>query len=287
MLCLQPSFMKILFAGKVLDKVGPLLMNKKITFQILSDLHLEMAQEFNPKSTADVVILAGDIDIGTKGLDWARKNFQDQEVVYVAGNHEFYHHDYHQLLAELRKKAVDLDIHFLENNEVIIGGVRILGCTLWTNYMATLNMNQANAMILAESSLADHQLIKLDQNYSETGRFTADYAYQLYCDSIKWLEKKLLNSDFEGKTIVVTHHGPSFACAHKKFGHNNLGSAFYSSLDYLVEKADFWVYGHTHSNLDTFVENCQLIANQCGYPNEGIDGFKENLILTFEAKTTS
>jgi predicted phosphodiesterase len=256
------------------------MQDNKMTFQVFSDLHLEMDRDFKPQSNTDVVVLAGDINVGTKGLDWARNNFSDQEIIYVAGNHEFYHHDYHKLLAELRKKATEKGIHFLENNQVIIGGIRILGCTFWTNYMATFNMNQANAMILAESSLADHQLIKLGEKYSETGRFTANFAYQLHCDSIKWLEQKLLNDNFDGKTLVVSHHGPSIACAHKKYGHNNLGSAFYSSLDYLVEAADVWVYGHTHSNIDTIIEGCRLIANQRGYPNEIIQGFNEHLILS-------
>jgi len=81
------------------------------------------------------------------------------------------------------------------------------------------------------------------------------------------------------KLFKLTHHGPSIACAHKKIGHNNLGSAFYSSLDHLVEATDLWVYGHTHSNLDTIIEGGRLIANQRGYPNEIIQGFNEHLII--------
>ena len=48
----------------------------------LSDLHNEFAL-FTPKvSDADVVILAGDIDLGTKGIEWARQEF-DCQVLYV------------------------------------------------------------------------------------------------------------------------------------------------------------------------------------------------------------
>lgn len=55
----------------------------------LSDLHNEFAL-FTPEvSDADVVILAGDIDLGTRGIEWARQAFHCP-VLYVPGNHEFY-----------------------------------------------------------------------------------------------------------------------------------------------------------------------------------------------------
>ncbi len=43
-----------------------------------------------PEVTADVVVLAGDIDRGTKGVAWARQAFRDVPVLYEAGNHEHY-----------------------------------------------------------------------------------------------------------------------------------------------------------------------------------------------------
>lgn len=57
---------------------------------LLSDLHLEFST-FEPTATeADVVVLAGDIALGTRGITWARQAWSDKEVVYVLGNHEYY-----------------------------------------------------------------------------------------------------------------------------------------------------------------------------------------------------
>lgn len=56
---------------------------------LLSDLHNEFSL-FQPQVLdADVVILAGDIDLKGRGVHWAREVFSGQ-VLYVPGNHEYY-----------------------------------------------------------------------------------------------------------------------------------------------------------------------------------------------------
>jgi len=80
----------------------------------------------------------------------------------------------------------------------------------------------------------------------------------------------------------VTHHGPSILCKHKYYGHSELSGAFYSDLPNMIEKADLWVYGHTHSNLDIMIKNTRLISNQRGYPHEintALDNFNEDLVV--------
>jgi hypothetical protein len=60
---------------------------------ILSDLHTEFSDFSPPGTDADVVVLAGDIGVGTGGIDWAKRQFSDARVLYVPGNHEYYGHD--------------------------------------------------------------------------------------------------------------------------------------------------------------------------------------------------
>ena len=52
---------------------------------VMSDLHLEFGEFTPPETNADVVILAGDIHLGTRGIEWAQRTFGDKPVIYIAG----------------------------------------------------------------------------------------------------------------------------------------------------------------------------------------------------------
>ncbi len=59
----------------------------------LSDLHVEFTgymPSWIPPIGEDMVVLAGDIGVGVKGIEWAQQAFRDRTVLYVLGNHEFY-----------------------------------------------------------------------------------------------------------------------------------------------------------------------------------------------------
>jgi len=61
-----------------------------VQIRVLSDLHNEFASFVPPKVGADVTVLAGDTDIGKRGVGWAAAAFAGWPVIYVAGNHEYY-----------------------------------------------------------------------------------------------------------------------------------------------------------------------------------------------------
>ena len=248
------------------------------TLHILSDVHLEF-EDYTPSVEADIVILAGDIHVGAGGFSWARENFPDSEIIYVAGNHEFYRYTYQILLDQFRVEAKKYQIHFLENNEIVLNGIRFLGCTLWTDYKCFDGLSQAEAMKSFEYRLADHRLIKSIDKNGQTGYFSTQQARRVHSDSVLWLTKKLFDEPFDGKTVVVTHHGPSLACEHAFFGHTDFAPAFYSDLPNLMAKTELWIYGHTHSNLDININNTRLISNQRGYPNENLNDFDKNLVI--------
>ena len=107
----------------------------------LSDLHLEFGSMDVPKTDADIAVLSGDIHAGSRGIDWASQF--DIPVIYILGNHEFYGFtQFDELIQECRDKAKRYpNIHFLENESVLIDGVRFHGATFWTDFKLENNLS--------------------------------------------------------------------------------------------------------------------------------------------------
>jgi predicted phosphodiesterase len=237
----------------------------KIEFH--SDLHLESRPggHMLMQTTSDLIVLAGDIDTGLRGLKYADviSDMHEKPVIYIAGNHEFYRHDYAVLLEEMRGFAAQLpDVHFLEQDELIIQGTRFLGTTLWTDFKGNGSTDRAQNMNELRQNLADFHLIKCQEK-----SFTPDDALAIHEESREWLTAKF-REPFKGRTVVVTHHAPSLLCEHPSFNYGPMTTGFVSEMDNLVSKADLWICGHTHANIDLKIGKTRLVSNQMGYRHE-------------------
>lgn len=238
--------------------------------------NLNKSDEPNEADKADVIILAGDIGEWVNGLEWARNRFKHQEIVYVAGNHEYYDCDL-AILDELRAKAKELDIHFLENDSVIINGVRFLGCTLWTDF----DHYSSEEINRAWSTMNDYKYIYCrpwwsdQQNREEALQlmqpdsifgfdpeyFSPTVAYLLHKQSLDWLQQQL-DQHYDGQTVVVTHHAPTMR--------STTNAAYGSNLEKFLKmnssKIDLWCHGHIHKSVDYEVAGVRIACNARGYP---------------------
>jgi predicted phosphodiesterase len=238
-----------------------------VRIRALSDLHLEFAAFDADVDGCDLLVLAGDIGVGTAGVAWAAT--LDRPVVYVAGNHEFYHHRAPALIDELRTAAAGSRVRVLERNVAVIDGVRFCGATLWTDF--ALHDKVDESMIEARVRMSDFRAI----TSSDRGATLAPIeTVNWHRDSVAWL-RETLAEPFAGPTVVVTHHAPSLESLSQRYKRDPLSPAFASHLDELVAAsgAALWIHGHTHHNVDYTVGATRVIANQRGYPGEGVFDF--------------
>ncbi|MDP3512188.1 MAG: metallophosphoesterase [Sulfuritalea sp.] len=260
---------------------------------LYSDLHLEhMPVPWAPPATeADVVILAGDIASGTSGLYWAADAFPGKQVLYVAGNHEYYHAGL-ELLNEMRGTARRLGIRFLERDvaeiadatytdtdQIINGHVRFLGCTLWSGFSLYGKEHVLPYMAIAQRGINDYFLIAARQGKTLSPGDTL----ALHRSAVDWLDAELAKP-FDGKTVVVTHFAPHRQCIAPLHQGNDLSPYFVTDLEWLMKKHPIatWCYGHTHTNINFTAESgCQVVSNQRGYPVEAAAdiGFRPEWVI--------
>ncbi|MCI0400866.1 MAG: metallophosphoesterase [Gammaproteobacteria bacterium] len=222
--------------------------------QYVSDIHLEFGPFELPKTDADVVVAAGDIGAGTNGLSWL--GFTDCPVIYVAGNHEYYGGDLVYTLSRLRSEALHTHVSFLENDSVVIGNVRFLGTTLWTDFGGA----NAEMMEFAALSMNDYYCIRCDDK-----PLTAEHTLRLNEEARQWLEETL-NEPFSGKTVVVTHHAPSYQSWHGA-PDSPIKDSYCSDFVDLVGRypIDLWIHGHIHCVSDYTCNGVRIVCNPRGY----------------------
>ena len=241
---------------------------------VLSDLHTEFCDFDPPATDADAVILAGDIGVGTGGIEWAARQYPETPVVYVPGNHEYYGHDIGS--ADRLYAAAPANVHVLNDEALELSGVRFLGTTLWTDFRlygedeAWFSRQQARAWIVDFRSI---------RNGSRA--FTPEDSVRIHESSKAWLTGEL-DKAFDGPTVVVTHHLPAMPSIAAQYENDPLSPAFASRLEGVIEqyRPDLWIHGHTHVACDYEIFGTRVVCNPRGYPSEtAARGFAPGLVL--------
>jgi len=231
--------------------------------QYFSDVHLEFGQAALDASTADLIIAAGDIGVGTAAVDWLRSS--GKPTIYVAGNHEFYGGEIATTEDKLRRACAGTNVHFLERDVVVIGDVRFVGATLWTNFLD----ENAEVMTTLGKQMNDYVHIR----YGDRPLVPED-TLEINRVTRAWLARTL-GLPHPGRTVVVTHHAPLFASWHLAPDALFRG-AYCNDLTDIVDdhRIDLWVHGHLHAATDYCANGLRVVCNPRGYVGyQLVDGF--------------
>lgn len=235
-----------------------------------SDLHSEYFQDVEIPEVAEhpeIIVLAGDIGVADQAQDYVATiaaTFPTTDIVWVAGNHEFYGVEIDRQLHQYRCfAAANPRIHFLENEAIQLYGITFLGCTLWTDFSV---LGEENRLRCIDNSrrLADFFYI-----LTHNGKFCAKDAIERFQYSYSWLHLQLTNHD-PAKTVVVTHFPPCREARHGEIDEDFLAAYFQANARTLIEQHQprYWIYGHNHWSDRFTIGQTQLVSNQLGYAKE-------------------
>ncbi|MBV8380179.1 MAG: metallophosphoesterase, partial [Paucibacter sp.] len=225
-------------------------------FLILSDLHLERGWTYEPPDDVDydAVILAGDIHTpGREAVSWAKHQgpFEGRPVVIVPGNHEFYGTELASEVASMRAEAAGSPVHVLSGDSVVLGDVRVLGATLWTDFALPIRSagdvggrgetDIRRALALANQAKADFysievasQILPQDTSWTLQRPLRAEDTLVMHWEQRNWLARQIKLAARPAETwratVVVTHHAPSGRSVQPHHRHNWLTPAFASNL---------------------------------------------------------
>jgi predicted phosphodiesterase len=247
---------------------------------VYSDLHDDFGVPFIIPSEVidevDVVILAGDIGtIHSVAAHVLRLDGTGVEIIYVTGNHEYYH----TTIDDMDAKLVALEVvhpHFNYLTEHtpsrIIDGVAFVGSTLWTDYKFG---NVLNAMDKACGRLPSRDGFAMaDYRYigkPASGGITPEDILEIHNAQLSVINSELdrLGADESVHAIVgVSHHGISRDSISVQYASAELNFCFISELDEFVgsfDKLKFWVHGHVHQCFDYMIGDCNVVVNPRGY----------------------
>lgn len=251
---------------------------------IFSDLHLEqLPLDFPPSvrngSLAELVLLAGDINIKRRAVPWVAQTFL-QNVVLVAGNHEAYVDSLFAMISASRRQADEISqkrespIRYLERERwsMCAGDgthVRVLGATLWTDFGLFGQERILVASSDAWAEMNDYIYAKLrDPLTLEKRRLTPNDTAIFHAMTIKFLAEEL-KQHFDGITIIVTHHAPSIQSLPAEDRRDRLAPCYASVLDDFIEEyqPDLWAHGHVHAPSDYRIGKTRIVCNPRGSPH--------------------
>lgn len=265
---------------------------------IASDLHLEFGDlDIQNTDNADVLILSGDICVAADldmrdrrqtELGFARhrsERFHEffercaanfPHVIYVMGNHEYYHSDFATALNDMRRKLAYLtNLYILEREVKVINDVTFIGGTLWTdmNNLDSLTLYHMRTMmndfrVITNSTTPVNFRTQEGEFKTRVGKFMPEDAVTEHVKMKQYIQS-VVQGNHDTKYVVVGHHSPSRQSTHEMYASDTIMNGGYSSdMDEFITdhpQIKLWTHGHTHHVFDYVIGETRVVCNPRGY----------------------
>jgi len=233
--------------------------------QYMSDLHMEFAensrfikhQEF--PITGNILVLAGDTFYlnnanvpNSRFWKWVSENYR--QVLLIPGNHEYYQYNDVMERGLQWKWMLKKNVGVYQNQVVRIDYTDFVLSTLWSyippqdEYFVWKGLNDFRQTMYGE------KLLQVEE-YNQLHLFCLDFI------------KRSVAESTAKRIVVVTHHLPTRQVVAPQHQNSLINSGFATELgDFIAgSRIDVWIYGHSHTNIDTTIGNTRIVCNQMGY----------------------
>lgn len=237
-----------------------------LTFDLISDLHVETWSEFDwtACATSPICVLAGDVARDPDILQGTLQHLAEcyQKVFYIDGNEEHKYHwdDLDRNYSDIAAMVAAIpDLVYLRDNVVIIQGVAFLGSNVWWdwNFDTGIDQIQSKAWFQDRQQCNPH----VADMIAAHSKNDLDYLY----DGIKRLQS---HQDVK-KIVVISHTVPSVnlichdvdlegTCRINTMG-NSLAERLRSADS--KKKISHWCFGHYHGSIDKEIDNVRYVNN--------------------------
>lgn len=231
--------------------------------RLLSDLHAEggFDRELLKTHGEDVTVIAGDLHTGADNVWSMLKQFADHQpnIVFVSGNHEYYHNNVRDFDSTLTEWSKGTGIHFLNPGSVKIGNVTFIGGTLFTNFS-----DDHISKVTVPRMINDFRLAR---EYSGGPFVNADFYSKKYEEHSAFFKEAY--NKIESTKVFISHFLPDRVCIDKQYQGPDLTNNYFSNNlgDWISElkEVPYFLFGHTHSNVDLMIGGVNMRANPYGY----------------------
>ena len=248
---------------------------------VAADLHDHPNFDFNPYSHGAFADLSRKQQRVARFRDFLKRcSFQFPHVIYIMGNHEFYHGRFYESIDHMREECAKFpNIYMLENDTKVIDDVTFIGATLWTD----MNKGDPLTMHAIEGMMNDFRIIRNDKR-----NFAAMSARDVVGRHARTLQyfRSVLAEQHDKKFVVVGHHSPSFQSVHETYQAQTLmNGGYHSDLSQFIldhPQIKLWTHGHTHHPFDYVIGETRIVCNPRGYEGDGYSegtGWNPNIVL--------
>lgn len=245
---------------------------------IVSDLHCD-SSIWSPAAAPqhDVLVIAGDVANGREAAIanlYRIAQHTPAPLVFVPGNHDLFDGTLDGFVGSAR--LTDDGIHVLgPAGATIIGGVRFVGATLWTDWQ--LGDHEFAAQAWAARHMPEYSHVTRDDGELiwPIDVFNEHRRHRQAIDDA-------LSVQHPGPTVVVTHHAPSPRSLNPPI--EAADAAFASDQEDMILRfgPQLWVHGHIHLATDYRIGSTRVVCNPRGYQNADWyerTGFDEGLVV--------